>query len=28
LPYGTCLVNKYSVWPTMNKSDIDPDFEI
>ena len=22
-PYGTCLVNKYAVWPTMDKSDID-----
>ena len=28
LPYGTCLVNKYSVWPTMNHDDIDPNFEI
>ena len=22
-PLGTCLVNKYSVWPTMNKADIE-----
>jgi len=22
-PMGTCLVNKYSVWPTMDKSDIE-----
>lgn len=21
-PLGTCLINKYSVWPTMNKDDI------
>ena len=27
-PLGTCLVNKYSTWPTMDKSDIDPDFDI
>ena len=26
LPWGTCLVNKYAVWPTMNPKDIDPDF--
>lgn len=24
MPFGTCLVNKYAVWPTMDKSDIDP----
>lgn len=23
-PLGTCLVNKYATWPTMNKADIDP----
>jgi hypothetical protein len=23
-PLGTCLVNKYAVWPTMNPEDIDP----
>lgn len=22
-PYGTCLVNKYATWPTMDPSDID-----
>ena len=22
-PFGTCLVNKYSTWPTMDKNDID-----
>jgi len=22
-PLGTCLVNKYAVWPTMDKSDIE-----
>ena len=27
-PLGTCLVNKYSAWPTMHIEDIDPDFEI
>jgi hypothetical protein len=26
IPHGTCLVNKYATWPTMNKGDIDPDF--
>jgi len=25
-PLGTCLVNKYAVWPTMDKNDIDPDY--
>lgn len=25
-PLGTCLVNKYAVWPTNNEADIDPDF--
>ena len=25
LPYGTCLLNKYSTWPTNNKNDINPD---
>lgn len=28
LPVGMCLVNRYTTWPTMNKADIDPDFEI
>jgi len=23
-PVGTCLINKYAVWPTMDKSDINP----
>jgi len=23
MPFGTCLVNKYSTWPTMDHSDID-----
>ena len=27
-PVGTCLVNRYSTWPTDNKDDIDPDFSI
>lgn len=22
-PLGTCLINKYAVWPTMDKNDID-----
>ena len=26
LPWGTCLVNKYATWPTMDPNDIDPDF--
>ena len=25
-PLGTCLVNKYSSWPSMNKYDIKPNF--
>ena len=25
-PLGTCLVNKYAVWPTRDMNDIDPDF--
>lgn len=24
-PLGTCLINKYAVWPTMDKADIEPD---
>lgn len=24
-PMGTCLINKYATWPTMNKDDIIPD---
>lgn len=28
VPQGTCLVNKYSTWPTADKGDIDPEFEI
>lgn len=24
-PLGTCLINKYAVWPTLNKEDIEPD---
>ena len=27
-PLGTCLVNKYTTWPTMDPDDIDPDFDI
>ena len=25
-PLGTCLINKYAVWPTRDMNDIDPDF--
>lgn len=24
-PLGTCLINKYAVWPTLDKADIEPD---
>ena len=24
-PLGTCLINKYATWPTMDMADIDPD---
>ena len=24
-PLGTCLINKYATWPTMDKNDINPD---
>lgn len=24
-PLGTCLINKYAVWPTLDKKDIEPD---
>ena len=27
-PAGTCLVNRYSTWPTNDINDIDPDFSI
>uniref|UniRef100_A0A7S3FW15 Peptidase C1A papain C-terminal domain-containing protein n=1 Tax=Strombidium rassoulzadegani TaxID=1082188 RepID=A0A7S3FW15_9SPIT len=27
-PVGSCLINRYTTWPTMNKEDIDPDFTI
>ena len=28
VPVGTCLLNRYTTWPTMNHDDIDPDFSI
>lgn len=26
IPLGTCLINKYAVWPTTNVDDIDPNY--